>query len=202
MILGITGGVGAGKSTVLSIFKEEYQAKLILADEVGRELMKPGEANYFNIVNAFGNRILKEDKTIDTAALAGIAFASPLETLRLNALTHPNIRVRIEWMIKEIRDQEPNALIVIESALMTEGHLLELCDYIWFVYADRETRIQRLMSSRGYSYERCEATISRQKSDEQFLAESQAVIDNSGTLETARRAIREQLKKVNFRTDS
>lgn len=66
MILGITGGVGAGKSSVLAILEKEYNAKLILADEVGRELMQPGEANYVNIVNAFGKEILNEDQTIDT----------------------------------------------------------------------------------------------------------------------------------------
>ena len=62
MILGITGGVGAGKSSVLAILEKEYNAKLILADEVGRELMQPGEANYVNIVNAFGKEILNEDQ--------------------------------------------------------------------------------------------------------------------------------------------
>ena len=73
MILGITGGVGAGKSSVLAILEKEYNAKLILADEVGRELMQPGEANYVNIVNAFGKEILNEDQTIDTKKLAGLA---------------------------------------------------------------------------------------------------------------------------------
>ena len=100
MKVSITGGVGAGKSSVLAILEKEYNAKLILADEVGRELMQPGEANYVNIVNAFGKEILNEDQTIDTKKLAATAFSNPLETLRLNAITHPNVRVRIEWMIK------------------------------------------------------------------------------------------------------
>ena len=76
MILGITGGVGAGKSSVLAILEKEYNAKLILADEVGRELMQPGEANYVNIVNAFGKEILNEDQTIDTKKLAATAFSN------------------------------------------------------------------------------------------------------------------------------
>lgn len=193
MILGVTGGVGAGKSSVLAILKEEYQARLILADEVGRELMQPGQANYQNIVNAFGDGFLKEDRTIDTAALAAHVFSSPIETLRLNALTHPNVRVRIEWLIKQIRDEEPDALIVIEAALLSEGHLASLCDEIWYIYADEETRIRRIMESRGYSYERCMATIRRQKSDSQFRAECQAVIDNSHDLEQTRKAIKERL---------
>lgn len=76
MILGITGGVGAGKSSVLAILEKEYNAKLILADEVGRELMQPGEANYVNIVNAFGKEILNEDQTIDTKTGSNSIFKS------------------------------------------------------------------------------------------------------------------------------
>lgn len=189
MILGITGGVGAGKSSVLAILQKEYHAKLILADEVGRELMQPGEANYVNIVNAFGKEILNEDQTINTKKLASVALSSPLETLRLNAMTHPNVRVRIEWMIKEIRDKEPDALIVIEAALLSEGHLTPLCDDVWYIYADEETRIKRIMESRGYSYERCKQTIARQKSDVQFRAECKVVIDNSGSLEETKKQI-------------
>ena len=183
MILGITGGVGAGKSSVLAILEKEYNAKLILADEVGRELMQPGEANYVNIVNAFGKEILNEDQTIDTKKLAATAFSNPLETLRLNAITHPNVRVRIEWMIKEIRDKEPDALIVIEAALLSEGHLIPLCDDVWYIYTDEQIRIKRIMESRGYSKERCIQTIARQKSDAQFRAECRVVIDNSHSIE-------------------
>ena len=189
MILGITGGVGAGKSSVLAILEKEYNAKLILADEVGRELMQPGEANYVNIVNAFGKEILNEDQTIDTKKLAATAFSNPLETLRLNAITHPNVRVRIEWMIKEIRDKEPDALIVIEAALLSEGHLIP-------IYTDEQTRIKRIMESRGYGKERCLQTIARQKSDAQFRAECRVVIDNSHSIEETKAQIERQMKKA------
>ena len=193
MILGVTGGIGAGKSTVLKILQQEYDAKLILADDVAKQLMQPGEANYTNIVNAFGKGILKEDKTIDTALLASRVFANPLETLQLNAITHPNVRVRIEWMVKSIRDVNPDELIVIEAALLSEGHLSALCDEIWYVYADEQTRINRLMQQRGYSYERCCQTMARQKSDEQFRAEATAVIDNSADIENTRKIVKEKL---------
>lgn len=196
MILGITGGVGAGKSSVLAILEKEYNAKLILADEVGRELMQPGEANYVNIVNAFGKEILNEDQTIDTKKLAAIAFSNPLETLRLNAITHPNVRVRIEWMIKEIRDKDSDALIVIEAALLSEGHLIPLCDDVWYIYTDEQTRIKRIMESRGYSKERCIQTIARQKSDAQFRAECRVVIDNSHSIEETKAQIERQMKKA------
>ena len=180
---------------MLAILEKEYNAKLILADEVGRELMQPGEANYVNIVNAFGKEILNEDQTIDTKKLAATAFSNPLETLRLNAITHPNVRVRIEWMIKEIRDKEPDALIVIEAALLSEGHLIPLCDDVWYIYTDEQTRIKRIMESRGYSKERCIQTIARQKSDAQFRAECCVVIDNSHSIEETKAQIERQMKK-------
>lgn len=200
MILGITGGVGAGKSSVLAILEKEYNAKLILADEVGRELMQPGEANYVNIVNAFGKEILNEDQTIDTKKLAATAFSNPLETLRLNAITHPNVRVRIEWMIKEIRDKEPDALIVIEAALLSEGHLIPLCDDVWYIYTDEQTRIKRIMESRGYGKERCLQTIARQKSDAQFRAECRVVIDNSHSIEETKAQIERQIRVLGKET--
>ena len=124
------------------------------------------------------------------------AFSNPLETLRLNAITHPNVRVRIEWMIKEIRDKEPDALIVIEAALLSEGHLIPLCDDVWYIYTDEQTRIKRIMESRGYSKERCLQTIARQKSDAQFRAECRVVIDNSHSIEETKAQIERQMKKA------
>ena len=194
-IIGITGGVGSGKSEILNILKNDYQAKVIQSDHVAHELMVPGAKSYDAIVQAFGNEILNEDQTIDTKKLAAIAFSNPLETLRLNAITHPNVRVRIEWMIKEIRDKEPDALIVIEAALLSEGHLIPLCDDVWYIYTDEQIRIKRIMESRGYSKERCLQTIARQKSDAQFRAECRVVIDNSHSIEETKAQIERQMKK-------
>ena len=98
-------------------------------------------------------------------------------------------------MIKEIRDKEPDALIVIEAALLSEGHLIPLCDDVWYIYTDEQTRIKRIMESRGYSKERCIQTIARQKSDAQFRAECRVVIDNSHSIEDTKAQIERQMKK-------
>ena len=98
-------------------------------------------------------------------------------------------------MIKEIRDKDPDALIVIEAALLSEGHLIPLCDDVWYIYTDEQTRIKRIMESRGYSQERCLQTIARQKSDAQFRAECRVVIDNSHSIEETKTQIERQMKK-------
>ena len=193
--IGITGGIGSGKSKVLGFLSEVCGAVICQSDLVAHQVQLPGEKCYQKVVETFGKEILNEDQTIDTKKLAATAFSNPLETLRLNAITHPNVRVRIEWMIKEIRDKEPDALIVIEAALLSEGHLIPLCDDVWYIYTDEQTRIKRIMESRGYSKERCLQTIARQKSDAQFRAECRVVIDNSHSIEETKAQIERQMKK-------
>ena len=193
--IGITGGIGSGKSKVLDYLSEACGAVICQSDLVAHQVQLPGEKCYQKVVETFGKEILNEDQTIDTKKLAATAFSNPLETLRLNAITHPNVRVRIEWMIKEIRDKEPDALIVIEAALLSEGHLIPLCDDVWYIYTDEQTRIKRIMESRGYSEERCRQTIARQKSDAQFRAECRVVIDNSHSIEETKAQIERQMKK-------
>ena len=94
-VVGITGGVGSGKSVVMNILKEKYGAEVILADLVAHDLMEPGQQNYLDIVEAFGEGILAQDKTIDRPALAKVVFGNQERLARLNAITHPNVKKEI-----------------------------------------------------------------------------------------------------------
>ena len=94
-IIGVTGGVGAGKSTVLSILQEEYGAYIIRADEVGRMLRAPGSSIYRKILEAFGDSVLNADRTLNSAAVAEIVFSDPEKLAWLNAVSHPLIRKKI-----------------------------------------------------------------------------------------------------------
>ena len=94
-VVGITGGVGSGKSVVMNILKEKYGAEVILADLVAHDLMEPGQQNYLDIVEAFGEGILAQDKTIDRPALAKVVFGNQKRLARLNAITHPNVKKEI-----------------------------------------------------------------------------------------------------------
>ena len=178
-ILGITGGVGCGKSAVLSILEKEYGAYVIQADLVAHELMMPGQASYLAIVKSFGESILAEDGSIDRKALGSIVFMDESKLLLLNSLTHPAVKEEIRKRI----EGSTNPFIVIEAALLLEDHYDEICNEIWYIYADRETRFQRLEASRGYTRQKSQSMMDNQMSEEELRRRCQAVIDNSGTLE-------------------
>lgn len=179
LVLGITGGVGSGKSTVLNYLQNEMGALVIQADLVARELMEPGESCYEAVVHEFGREILAEDGTIDRPALAALIFKDEAGRKRINELTHPLVRREVELRIALAEE----ALVVYESAIPREACMGELCHEIWFVHVPVETRIRRLMESRGYTREKCLAIMESQLSDREFTDMSDRVIENGGTPE-------------------
>ena len=189
-ILGITGGVGCGKSTVLDILEKDYGAYVIQADIVAHELMQPGQTSYKAIVEHFGQEILDTDGYIDRKALGSIVFADEEKLALLNSLTHPAVKEEIRRRI--IKSQ--NRFLVIEAALLLEDHYDEICDEIWYVYADKEVRFERLAASRGYSREKSQSMMDNQMSEEELRRRCQAVIDNSGTLEDTKNDLEALLK--------
>ena len=198
-ILGITGGVGCGKSTVLDILQQEYGACVIQADIVAHELMEPGKTSYLLIAEHFGKGILTEHNTIDRRALGSIVFADESKLHLLNSLTHPAVKKEICRRIAEqtafAQKQERDFFIVIEAALLLEDHYDEICDEIWYIYADREVRFERLAASRGYSREKSQSMMDNQMSESELRRRCQAVIDNSGTLEETRAQLHQTLQE-------
>lgn len=175
-VLGITGGVGCGKSTVLRYLEEQYGAYLIECDSVARALQEPGEACYDPMVELLGRGILNEDLTINRSAAAGLVFQDSSLLSRLNAIVHPAVKQRVRELIA---GEAQRSLIVIEAALLLEDHYDEICDEIWYIYADEETRRARLKMSRGYSDERIDRMFANQRSDESFRELTDLTIDNS-----------------------
>lgn len=178
-VLGITGGVGSGKSTVLDILKNQYGARIIQADQVARELMEPGGTSYQAVLTAFGESILQQDGSIDRGRLAEIIFASEEKREYLNQLTHPLVRQEVKKRIQEAKEE----LIVYEAALPREAGFSEICREIWYVHTPREIRIQRLMDSRGYSRTKCEQIMDSQIGEEAFRKMAQKVVENGESLE-------------------
>ena len=175
-VLGITGGVGSGKSTVLNYLKESYGAYLIECDEVARQLQEPGETCYRPMIELFGEQAVKPDQTIDRSAVAKMVFEDRLLREKLNAIVHPAVKQRVRQLIAEHADYP---LIVVEAALLLDDHYDEICDEIWYIYADEDTRRRRLKSSRGYSDERITSMFQSQRSDDSFRALCALAIDNS-----------------------
>ena len=175
-VLGITGGVGSGKSTVLNYLKESYGAYLIECDEVARQLQEPGETCYRPMIELFGKQAVKPDNTIDRSAVAKMVFEDRLLREKLNAIVHPAVKQRVRQLIAEHADYP---LIVVEAALLLDDHYDEICDEIWYIYADEDARRMRLKNSRGYSDERITSMFRSQRSDAIFRSLCALTIDNS-----------------------
>ena len=181
-VLGITGGVGAGKSTVLMYLKEHYGARVIQADQVGHLLQQPPESCYRRIVELFGTTVLNADGTISRPKLGAIVYTDPQKMARLNAIMHPSIR---RWIKSEVEAEQKRGcvpFVTVEAALLLEDHYDEICDEIWYVHTDDAVRIKRLQESRGYSEEMCRRIMANQKNECDFRAACQLVIDNSSDI--------------------
>ena len=189
-VLGLTGGIGSGKTALLQILEQKYGAQIIEADRVAHKLMEPGEQCYDAIVAAFGPQILKPDKTIDRQVLGPLVFTEEDKRLLLNRLTHPQVKAEIQRRIVA----SDKTFIVVEAALLLEDHYEEICQEIWYVYADRQIRLKRLVENRGYSPEQAAAAMARQLSEEEFTRRCQAVIDNSGPQEKTCEALGQLLR--------
>lgn len=193
-ILGVTGGVGAGKSTVLQYLEEAYGACVIQADQVGHEVMAPGETAYEKILRRFGTRILSEDRKIDRGILGSIVFADPDQLKELNAIVHPAVKKEILCRIRRA-ETGGKPCAVVEAALFLEENYDAFCDETWYIYTNEDERRRRLKKSRGYTEERISQIMRNQKSHEEFLSRCTYVIDNSGTAEDTCRQIDKRMRE-------
>lgn len=188
-IIGITGGVGSGKSEILNILKNDYQAKIIQSDHVAHELMVLGAKSYDAIVQAFGNEILNEDQTINRPILGEIVFRDETKLSLLNSITHKNVDEEILSRIDQFEKEEPEGLLVIESALLVGAGYEKRFDQLWYIYTREEVRYERLKASRGYSDEKIKQMIEKQQKEEEFKSMASNIIDNSGDLEDTKAQI-------------
>lgn len=181
-IIGVTGGIGSGKTAVLDIFRTEYDAYVCEADALAHKLMEPGGISYAGIVDAFGTDILDDEGQIDRGKLGDVVFADEAMLHRLNEITHPNVRKAI---LDSIETQKRNGcgLYVLEAALLIQDGYLDICDEMWFVYAAAEVRIDRLVRYRGFSRKRAVSVIKAQEPDSFYEENCSKKIDNSGNLQ-------------------
>lgn len=192
LVLGITGGIGSGKTAVLNILKEEYQAYIIEADTLAHQLMEPGREAYQQIVKHFGSQILCSDSTIDRTILGQIVFSDPEKLIMLNNIVHPAVKKDILRQIEEQKKADCK-LFVIEAALLLQDGYKEICDELWYIYADLEIRIDRLCKYRNFTRERALSVIRSQMDDTYYREGCNYTIDNSGNLDTVKTQIQQKL---------
>lgn len=183
MVIGITGGIGTGKSTVLKLLKDRYFFHIFESDKMGHEVMKPGTKVHDEIVKYFGYEILKPDEFIDREKLGEIVFNNQEKLEYLNSLIHPAVIKEISDRIERIKNIEENANFVVESAILFETGFDSICDKVWYVYADNDTRRKRLKEERGMSDERIEKIINQQLNEEEFKEKADVVLDNSNSFD-------------------
>jgi dephospho-CoA kinase len=186
--IGLTGGIGSGKSTAAKILAE-LGAPAIDADKVGHEIYQPGTPAYRELIEAFGEGILAPDRTIDRRRLGPIVFGDPAALKRLNAIVHPKMFTRMGELVAEMRRAGEMRPIVIEAAILIEANWQPLFDEIWLVTAARERVIERVERDRGLKPAQTEARIRAQLSDDERRKYATSVIRNDGTLDELRAAV-------------
>ena len=182
-IIGITGGVGAGKSEILSFIRKNYPSEIYLADEVAHKIKEKGQPCYEQLVELLGRDVLKADGEIDKAKMASIIFSDEKILQRVNEIVHPGVKEYILTKIKEAEEKKNVELFFIEAALLIEAGYETMVDELWYIHADKEIRKKRLRENRGYSSEKIEQIMKSQLSEEEFLKKCDFIIDNSGKIE-------------------
>jgi dephospho-CoA kinase len=185
-VLGLTGGIGSGKSMVAQMFAR-LGAAVIDADQLAREVVEPGQPALEEIAATFGRDVLLPDGRLDRAKLAGIIFADPVERAKLDAITHPRIRARMDEEIRA-RRSGPGVLIV-DIPLLYENDRTYSVERVIVVWVDPQTQLRRIRQRDGLSADAAGQRIAAQMPLEAKRARADHVIDNSGTREDTRRQV-------------
>lgn len=188
-VIGITGGVGSGKSALLAYIKEKYNCRVLLADEAAHKVKEPGQPCYERLTALLPGNVLDEDGSINKGRMAAEIFSSKELLMAVNAIIHPAVK---EYILSEIaaeRERGAVSFFFLEAALLIENGYLDIVDEMWYIYAAQEVRRQRLYSSRNYSEEKIDGIMSSQLSEEEFRKHCGTVIDNTGAFEDACRQI-------------
>lgn len=186
--IGITGGVGSGKSKVLMYLAEQENAVVYQADLIARKLQEPGEKCYEKVVRHFGTEILKEDGEIHRPTLAKLVFEDSGKRNMLNQLVHPEVNQRIQdLMVRE--EIIGTQWFFLEAALLTEPFYRTILDEIWYIYAEEAVRRVRLKNARNYTDEKITCMMRSQPTEEEFDRCCDERIDNTGTFEDTKKQI-------------
>jgi dephospho-CoA kinase len=193
LTIGVMGGIGSGKSTVTAMLAE-LGAPVIDADKVGHAIYAPDGPAYPDMIAAFGEGILADDRTINRKKLGPIVFGDPGALKRLNAIVHPKMFARMGEMVGALRAGGERKPIVVEAAILIEANWQPLFNEIWLVVAARERVIERVERDRGLKPEQTEARIKAQLSDDERRKHATLVINNDGSIEALRAQVAEVWK--------
>lgn len=195
-VIGLTGGAGSGKSYIAGLLETVGRVYHINTDEISRAQMQKGGCVYQKVLEQFGLQFLNDDGEINRKMLGEYVFPRPEKLKLLNEITHPPVKKEVSRVIEEAANAGYD-VILLESALLIEAGYKEICDEIWYVYAKRQVRKQRLQDTRGYSETRIRDMFRSQKTDAFFRSHADYVIDNNGqSREILSERLRRRLHKI------
>lgn len=192
-VIGVTGGVGSGKSAVLSFLDNEYNAVVLLADDAAKELEKKDEACYRPLIDLLGEDIIGEDGEIDSKVMSSKIFFDNSLLEKVNDIVHPAVKKYILDRIEEERDLGNVDYFFLEAALLIECGYKDVVDEMWYIFVREDIRRDRLKRSRGYTDEKIDSIMRSQLSEKEFRDNCDFVVDNSNTLEESISQIKKRL---------
>ncbi len=195
--IGITGGIGAGKSVVMDYLKNHTCSEVVLADDLAKELMSPGydlnqKLQKVLSKESFANPVFEEDGTIRKEAFASYVLSDDRLRESVNGLVHPAVKEEVLRRVKAHREKKDVDYFFLEAALLIEDGYKALCDELWYIYVTEENRRKRLKENRGYDDTRIDEAFRMQLEEYEFLDACCVTIDNNGTKEETY----EQLERV------
>lgn len=194
IVIGLTGGIGTGKTTVSQMLAG-LGATVIDADKLGHEALRPGSPVWQELVEAFGPGILKADRQIDRAKLGEVVFNNPEALKRINAITHPRLYRMVENQIEDYRKQGVG-VVVVEAAALIEANWLALMDEIWVTVASQECVLERVKKRSNFNGEQIMARIRSQISSDERIKHATVVIDTDCTLEGVRERVEKEWNRL------
>lgn len=192
-VVGLTGGIASGKSTVSNILKKE-NIPIIDADLISRQIVEPGSSTLYEIAKVFGEHILREDGTLNREKLGSIVFSDKCKLEKLNEITHKKIREEIVGKIEELKGK--NKLIIVDAPLLLEAKMTDLVDEVWLVMVDEQVQTDRLMKRNHLSREEAIKRIKSQMSLEEKKEYAHIIIDNNNNISQLEKQVEYILKNL------
>ncbi len=187
-IIGITGGIGSGKSSVSAILSS-LGARVVDADLLAREAVEKGKGALLEIAGAFGPEILDNEGTLDRKKLAELVFGDKDRLRDLNRIVHKAVTEKITGIVTEAVNRGEGGILVLDVPIPVEHGFIDVADEIWVVAADLETRIKRVMARSGMSYHEVMGRINSQMSDEEYMKIADKAVYNNGSIEDLREKV-------------
>lgn len=187
-VIGLTGGIASGK-TLISNILAEFGLPIIDADIIAREVVKPGENAWLDIVNTFGRDILHDDGDLDRKKLGKIVFGDQEALDKLNNITHPAVLTKINKKIELLKKENKNQAVVVVVPLLFESGMDKIMDEVWVVDVEPEIQLKRLILRENLTLEEATQRINSQMPLAEKIARADKVINNSGDIDSTREAV-------------